>query len=193
MVKAAALLLLGALAVHELRYALAYGDAADSVLAHHGHGYLAVLAPVLGLVIAAGLGCGLLLAAMRRPCASPARTRLRVVWPIAAVGLLGLYTSQELLEGLLTTGHPSGWTGVFGGGGWLAIPLCVAFGGLIACAVRVARLVEGCPGFAPGLTMESLRGLELSRYLVAVGSPARARRPVLAGKGAGRAPPVLFA
>src|SRR5215216_41129 len=118
-----ALLLAGALGVHELRYLLAFGGGAQSALAAHGHGYLALLAPSLSLLTALGLAVGLVRAAAAPSARSSAFVRVCRLWPAASVALLAIYVSQELLEGLLAPGHPTGWAGVFGSGGWLAVPL----------------------------------------------------------------------
>jgi hypothetical protein len=63
----AALLAAGALAVHELRYALAYGEHAGREASAQGHAYLTLLMPVV--VLAA------LFAAAQALCASPADRR----------------------------------------------------------------------------------------------------------------------
>ena len=135
-------LLMATLVVHELRYRLAYGEQAHEVLSHEGHGYLGAVAPLVGLLAAFALARLLLHTA----ASVPARTRhprLRVMWPACSAALFGLYSSQELVEGLLFEGHPSGWTGVMGGGGWIALPLALAIGALLAAGLRVARAVEG--------------------------------------------------
>jgi hypothetical protein len=46
---------------------------------------------------------------------------------------------QELLEGLLATGHPAGLVGVFGYGGWWSIPAALAVGLVLAAAFHGAR------------------------------------------------------
>jgi len=135
----AALLLAGALGVHELRYLLAFGGAAESALADHGHGYLTVLTPLLGTLAALGLAVGLVRAAAAPSVRSATFVRVRRLWPAASAALLAIYVSQELLEGLLAPGHPSGWAGVVGSGGWLAVPLALAFGGVVALGLRVVR------------------------------------------------------
>jgi hypothetical protein len=63
---------------------------------------------------------------------------LRRAWAAASAGLIALYCLQESVEGLLERGHPAGLAGVFGGGGWLAIPLAIVIGLVIALALRGA-------------------------------------------------------
>jgi len=53
--RALALLAPGALAVHELRYLVAYGGDAQRTLDHEGHHYLAALTPLVSLLLAATL------------------------------------------------------------------------------------------------------------------------------------------
>src|SRR5215210_1139954 len=141
----AALLLAGALGVHELRYLLAFGGGAESALAHHGHGYLMLLMPVLAMASAFGLAVGLVRAAAAPAVGSATLVRVRRIWPAASAALLAIYVSQELLEGLLAPGHPTGWSGVFGSGGWVAIPLACAFGFVVALGIRVAHAVRAAP------------------------------------------------
>jgi hypothetical protein len=182
----AALLLAGALAVHELRYVVAFGGHADAALARHGHGYLVLLTPVLAALTALALGAGLVRAAARPTPRSQARTRR--LWPAASAALLGIYVSQELLEGMLVTGHPAGWTGVLGDGGWAAIPLAAAFGLVVALAVRAVRAVSS----ALSLRFVSERLLTAPELVQAAAPPLVARHPgpLLAEHLAGRAPPL---
>ena len=58
-----ALLAAGVLAVHELRYALAAGSDSDDAVQSLGHGYLAVAAPLVGLLTAFAIILGTLIMA----------------------------------------------------------------------------------------------------------------------------------
>ncbi|MGH2954035.1 MAG: hypothetical protein ACRDK9_08450 [Solirubrobacterales bacterium] len=131
--RAAALLLIGALALHELRYLVAFGAEAPSILAQHGHGYLEWLAPLVVAAAAAAIVASLLAPALLRrlPDGGGACTEARAAG--YAVGLLAVFFAQELAEGALLSGHPAGLEGVLAGGGWLALPLAIAFGALAAC------------------------------------------------------------
>lgn len=188
-----ALMPAGAFAVHQLRYELAYGGHAGSALAEQGHAYLGPVAPVAATLLALGFGAWLahLARAWRTgPGADAgvtARVRFLALWGLAAGGLLAVYCAQELLEGLLAPGHPCCVTGVFAGGGVLAVPLSVAFGGLIALAARGAAVAVGVAG-------ARLRAPTAARHgaLPAVLAP----RPVVGQRAtplaralAGRAPP----
>lgn len=140
--RATAFLLVAALGVHELRYVLAYGQRASDELAHQGHGYLMTLTPLVGVILAFALG-GLLTGLARSGVGERAATvRVRRLWPLATAGLLAIYGTQEVLEGMLSQGHPDGVAAIFTAGGWIAVPLAVVGGLAIALAVRVAELVQ---------------------------------------------------
>ncbi|HEX4305580.1 MAG TPA: hypothetical protein VHZ54_06075, partial [Solirubrobacterales bacterium] len=103
--------------------------------------------------------------------------------------LLALYSCQELLEGMLSSGHPGGFDGVFGDGGWWAVPLSLAFGLVIALALRGARAA---------IRWAAARH---HRPQASHGRPAPAPRPrrlalprpvPMAGAAAGRAPPLAL-
>jgi len=177
----------GALAVHELRFALAGG--AREISAHHGHGYLALLEPLTALLTALVLAHLLVRSASQRPTASLAAVRVRRLWPAASLALLAIHASQELLEAALASRPAGELPGVLASGGWVAIPLALAFGAFVAFGLRAARRVE-----AGGLARVSSSWMRL----VAVAELAW-RRPtavlvprlgVLASHLAGRGPPV---
>lgn len=137
---AVALLPAAALAVHESRYRLAFGDDTGSVLAEHGHGYLGALSPLVALVCA--IGCARLLLRVARgiPDGTP-RAGVPRMWLACAAALFAVYGGQELLEGALSAGHTSGLDAMFAGGGWLAVPLCGLFGLGLALMLRLAHVV----------------------------------------------------
>jgi hypothetical protein len=133
-----------AIAVHQLRYWLAFGSTAGVELQRQGHSYLHSVAPWIVVALAWGVGAFLsaLGLAMRGQTSVP-RYGLSLValWVICAVSLVVIYTGQELLEGLLATGHPAGLVGVFGYGGWWAIPAAVCVGLVLAALLHGARWV----------------------------------------------------
>lgn len=180
----AALLAVASFAVHQLRFALAFGSGASRELAHQGHAYLSVVAPLLvGLLMLAVAEFAAGLARRRSQRKVPGLRRLALV---SSVSLLGVYCAQELAEGFVATGHPGGLAGVFGGGGWLAIPLSLAAG------IVVALLMRGAVAAAAVVA----RGGRLRRLapgaLVQVQVPAPGPRPrwALLRPAAPRAPPV---
>ena len=179
--RSCALLAAGALALHQLRYMLAYGHDAGAALREQGHAYLApVTAAVVSIVVIA-LAIGLRRLAAGAP-ADQGRRLLRL-WPGATGALLAVFAAQESIEGVLTPGHPGGLAALVGHGGWVAAPLAVAIGLLIALMLRgvpratypVARLTRAAVRRAP-------------LVLAARPAPPPRRFPVLA-TAAGRAPP----
>lgn len=178
-VRAIALLGAGSAAIHQLRYAIGYGDAAPHALAMHGHGYLTVALPCVmtgALIVLAG---GLMrLAGGRRPLdnARRARASLPALWLGAAVALALIYGTQETIEG----------SGAFAGGGWIGLALAVPAGFLVALALRGAEAAESLR--APGAALRA--------FVVHV-VPHATRAPYPVQRAAGlplgaRAPPAAF-
>ena len=63
-----------------------------------------------------------------------------VAWGIfALLNLVAIYVFQELLEGAVAGGHPAGLLGVFGYGGWWAIPVSLCVGLALAAVFHGAR------------------------------------------------------
>jgi hypothetical protein len=142
--RAASLLSLAALAVHELRYLFAYGDRAGEALASQGHGYLSDLGGALVTVILATLLAtllaGVLAPAARRP-ARPAAAFPRTA-ALDAISTAAIFCAQELAEGAVAAGHPAGPAAVLAHGGWIAFPLALAAGALCAVACLALQEVE---------------------------------------------------
>lgn len=135
--RAAVVLAAATFALHQLRYAIGYGSHGEQELAAQGHAYLGVLGPAI--VGALAVCAAQFLHALSGPRQAPGVRRWGPAWLAASVALLAVYAGQELIEGLLATGHPGGLAGVFGHGGLVAIPLALAGGALVACAAREAR------------------------------------------------------
>jgi hypothetical protein len=133
----ASILAVGAFALHQLRYLIAFAGSSSAELSQHGHRYMSeLLAPLAVLVLAA------VLATLIRgtEAASPTRAPLGRRMAVFTGALLAIFVGQELLEGLFATGHAGGPAAVFADGGWIALPLAVAIGSL---AALVAHLLEG--------------------------------------------------
>ena len=133
-----------AIAVHQLRYLLAFGGSAGTELQRQGHSYLHSLAP--WIVVALAWAVGAFLRAVGRAMKGQTSVprfglSLAALWLICATSLLAIYSAQEFLEGLLTTGHPAGAAGIFGYGGWWAIPAAVCVGLVLAALLHGARWV----------------------------------------------------
>jgi hypothetical protein len=191
--RAAALMPAAVLTVHQLRFLLAFGGGSGEELEKEGHQYLSALAAPIAMSVAivVGLFFARLASAWRVGAGEdpvPRRGFLRLALLIGA-SLLALYSCQELLEGMLSSGHPGGFDGVFGDGGWWAAPLSLVCGLVIAAALRGARAAirwaaaRRRPATAPH------------------GRPAPAPRPrrlalprpvPMAGAAAGRAPPLAL-
>jgi hypothetical protein len=184
-----ALFPVGAVAVHQLRYQLAFGADASRELTDQGHAYLHELTPWIVLAVAAGAGG--LLARLARAWRSGESERgrcLAALWALTSAALFSIYVGQEFLEGLLADGHPQGLAGILGDGGLWALPASIAVGGLLALLVRggralvarVARLGRRRPRVAA------------ARAPKGAVRPARLALPrlaPLASASAGRAPP----
>ncbi|HEY7151972.1 MAG TPA: hypothetical protein VH391_09850 [Solirubrobacterales bacterium] len=182
------LLPLAALGVHDLRFQLAFGHEAHHELGVEGHAYLNGLFPLCVLLAALVAGELIVRVCRARPgdgVASPPYRFVTVAATITAA-LIAIYTGQELLEGILSAGHPAGVEGIFGDGGWLAIPLAGLMGAAIAlfaqgAARAIARVARA--RFVGGARRAVAR--------VSIG-PAEALLPrlsPLAGAAPGRAPP----
>ncbi len=181
----------GALLVHQLRYLLTYGSSASDELSAQGHAYFASLVPWIVLLTAGGLGWFVARLA-RAPGLGIERVRARPflrLWLTTGAGLVGIYVLQEFLEGLFADGHPAELVGIFGHGGWWAVPAAAAVGFLIVAALRVgqvlARLVARSESNRRVRNVVGTLRMPDALLLVA-GSP-------LADAAAGRAPPVLSA
>lgn len=142
--RTAALLGMGALAVHQLRYLIAHGDGAGAALAREGHAYLGALAPAVAMLAGvAALDFLLALAVRRRGNTGSYR------WVAVTACLMAVYVGQESIEGLLAAGHPVGLAAVLGNGGWVALPLACAIGLGITLLLRGADLVLAAAGRRP--------------------------------------------
>jgi hypothetical protein len=135
----AAILALGAFALHQLRYLIAFGSSSSEELARQGHGYMADALPVLGVFALSALVATLIRGRYGAGMAQRSFARRAL---ILAVALFAVYASQESLEGIMAAGHPGGVAALLATGGWLAIPLALAFGALSALVIRLLEGVE---------------------------------------------------
>ena len=171
----------GALAVHELRFIVGFGDHAERIAGEQGHAYLALVMPVVAFVGFVGL-VALVVRGVRAPDPDPLAPGVRRVWAVASALLVLIYVGQETLESWTSAGHPGGLAGVFGHGGWSAVIFAVALGALIALAFRGAAQPVAAGGEAlwrPGVA-------QTVRIVSPPGAPALPRSPVerfLAGRG----------
>lgn len=125
----AALLVSGAAAVHELRFALAPVHGGEGP----GHAYLHALLPLVTVLVAlAAAGFVTRLVAPRRELS--VRRALVAEWLGCALVLFCAFVLQEGAESLSSAHGP-----VFAAGGWLAAPLALAVGMAVALLVRGAH------------------------------------------------------
>lgn len=186
--RAAILLLVGALAVHHGRYAFATPEHEHQLVAAHAYlPWLAGAAAVLVFLVVVQLAA-FLQHAGEDP--EPRLPRAGTLWPAATASLLAVFGAQESLETFLSHGHLPELAELLGAGGWTALPLAVAAGGLIAVLLRgaatvvrwaLARRRRPADRQAP----PALLAPRLPRLAAA--------RSVLARRLAGRGPPVLSA
>jgi hypothetical protein len=150
--RTSAAIALGAFVVHQLRYLVGYGDGAGAALGAQGHAYLEAILPLL-VVLAASSVVGTLAAAVLSSRHTTAAGR-SAGWAFCAAVLLLVFGVQESVEGVLFTGHPGGPSAVLAHGGWIAVPIAIAVGGvvslLLSCLVSVERrLAEARPRAMP--------------------------------------------
>jgi hypothetical protein len=182
-----ALLSAAAFGVHQLRYMLAFGENAGHELAEEGHGYLEGAAPIAGMLLALTLASMLREVAAGRGGERPARRS--TLWALCAGALLLIYVTQESLEGLLASGHPAGVEGIFGDGGWLAVPLSAGFGAALAVYAHVRSVVGASVRF-----LGVVRPPVGRQVLATLPSAAEVRehRAAVPSMLAGRGPPALL-
>jgi hypothetical protein len=131
---AVALLALGAIALHELRYLAAFGGSPGADL-RAGHDYMEILIPLLVVLAVAALAVSVVVPAVLR--LAPSLGREDCVTERAAgyaAALLAVHLAQELAEAALSDGHPVSVAGILGAGGWAVIPLAMALGAVAALA-----------------------------------------------------------
>jgi hypothetical protein len=189
--RGAALVPAATLAVHELRYLLAFGGGASHELAERGDTYVGWLAPLCALALAVPLGAvaGRLTAAWQGRTSGRVRgCRGRLLqWLGLGLVLLACFCVQEVVEQLLEPQHPVGLSGIVGDGGWWAVP--AAFG----LAAVLTLLMAGTQAVVSGIARRRaipVGGVRAAAAIVRLPSvPFLAAAAPLAGGAAGRAPP----
>jgi hypothetical protein len=177
------------MAVHELRYLLAYSGDSGRALSEQGHGYLPVV--MAAGVVLVGLAVGQLMRALGRArrtgVAEEGAPGFVAAWLLSAVALIVIFALQESLEGLFSAGHPAGLAALTGHGGPVALPISAAIGALVALGVRGASAAVAAAARS-SRRIDVPRAAQVPRpahrLAAALGSP-------LARHLAGRAPPLL--
>jgi hypothetical protein len=183
--RGAALLAVGALSLHELRYWLSDGTI---VVGGHGHSYmpLAVGLVTVLLLLACASFTRTLLHALRGVEDDRTPPPFRALWPVLSAALLSVFFLQEWIEGWVTPGHPTGLTHVAGHIGWPGVGFAVAIAGVIALLLRGAHATIRA-------VARRHTAVRPRRAPTACPSPRPffgSRLDVLAGHLAGRAPPL---
>jgi hypothetical protein len=138
-IRLGSLLAFSAFGLHQLRYELAHGADSGRALAAEGHSYLAGAVPFLAALVVAAILATVLCARFGGPLARRSPVERALIYSLA---ILAVYCSQELLEGWLAAGHPTGLDAVAGSAGWVALPLALALGATTALVVVALELVE---------------------------------------------------
>jgi hypothetical protein len=191
--RGASLLSLGALAVHELRYWLAYGRGAGEALAQQGHGYMSDLGGALVVLALATLLATLLawaLAPRARPAHEPALATFRRTAALYALALGAIFCVQELTEGAIAAGHPAGLAAILAHGGWVFLPLTPAIGAVCSVACLALRGVERTLARIAARRRSSRRSARVARPHVAAPRPPLTSLNL--GFGFARRPPPLL-
>jgi hypothetical protein len=131
-----------AFAVHQLRFLLAFGSGAGAELNETGHSYLHSVVPWIMLLVGVSVGAflwSLGQAASGKRSASRRGLSFVALWLVCASCLLAIYCTQEFLEGLFATGHPTGLAGIFGLGGLWSVPSAIGVGLVLATLMYGAR------------------------------------------------------
>lgn len=172
--------------MHELRYLAGHGGNAEQALADHGHAYLTLVTPLVGLLLAAAATHFVWSVRARREHGSGRSGGLDTL-RLAGI-LLAVHVGQELVEGLLASGHADGLSGVLADGGWTAIPLSGVVAAVLTFASRRARRLVEAVLACDALRADATATAPRPRPAVIL---ARAYAP-LARHGAERAPPRLL-
>jgi hypothetical protein len=175
--RAIALLAAGSAAIHQLRYVIGYGDAAQRALAAHPHGYLTDAVPAILTVLLISIGGVMLhIAHGTAPGTGSRRTSFTTLWLACAVALAAIYATQETLEG----------AGAIAGSGWIGLALAVPAGLVVALALRGADAAEALRAAGPLLQFAVLTASRLP-------SPCSVARATTAFAPLGaRGPPLPF-
>lgn len=175
-----------ALAVHHLRYLLAFGERSGEELAEQGHAYLLVVAPLAAAAFA-GVLAHVLIRALAGPAdrSQAAGCGLCASTVACAVAILAIYVGQEAIEGILAPGHAGGFAGIFEERGWLAIPLAAIAAPPVALAMRAG---EG--SLAARIPLAPPPGRRVDDRGPAPRAAFSRRLAPLAARLAGRAPPL---
>jgi hypothetical protein len=176
-------------AVHQLSYLLDYGSGAGSELSAHGDRYVATAAVVAVALVAISLSSGLLrLVGAWRGRREPALASvpLWLVWLGWTLALLAGLCALEGLEIALEPHHIGGVIGVFGNGGWWALPAAAFVAAVMTLFLRGGRALLAIVARSRGA-----RCVRTAPVRHSGGPGGVSRRRPMASCAAVRAPPVI--
>jgi hypothetical protein len=176
------------LAVHQLRYVLAYGSHAAAQLSAHGDHYVAAATVISGTLVGIALGLAVLrlLATWRgRAHVEVVRAPLWLLWLSLTFVLVAGFCALEGLEVLLEPHRGAGMSAIFGSGGWWALPAAAFVAAVMVLLVHGGRALLVVAGRRRLLRRERRSAADLRAFRRDV----RPHRP-MASCAAGRAPPL---
>jgi hypothetical protein len=183
--RAGVLTLVGALAVHQARYAIAPPHHAHEQATH---AYLSWAMPLVGALLFLAIAQLAVRVCRAYGDAAPELPGARLLWLAASASLVSVYVVQETVEMTVAHGHVPHLAEVLGDGGWVAVVLAASVGWVLALALRgAASVVRWALARAARRDARRTSGARLAPAtprLVPRGS-------VLACFLAGRAPPAL--
>jgi hypothetical protein len=100
-----------------------------------------------------------------------------------ALGIVAVFSCQQLMEGVLLAGHAGGIASIFSSGGWAALPLAIIFGVIAALVDRGIEEVEtwlaerDTPGSSPAPVDDRQVADHLPRRLAPLASGLAVRPP----------------
>lgn len=128
----------GAYAVHHGRYLVAHCGHAHEELGGGPHGYLSLIAPLVGGLLALA-AISLVVRLSRRLAAAPLSRP--AVWLGTSLTLAASYGLAEMFEGRLDPAHRAGLSGALGHGGVTALVIAIAVAAVLAAIYKVSAFV----------------------------------------------------
>lgn len=189
--RTAALVALGAFAVHQLHFLLSAGSGAGEDLRREGYTFLGHVPVTLGALAVTVIAARLLIAYFATPKLSPMRPGASLRHPaLVAVAVFGVYLAQEGLEAVFFARHAEGVLAALANGLWLALLLSAFLGPLFfALDSWLGRLEHLVASIAdPPSYGSASRDSEKPHYVL---RPASALSPLAFGLARRPPPPAL--
>jgi hypothetical protein len=177
------------LAVHQLRYLLAYGSRAGSELSEHGDHYVAAATVITGtlVLVALVIGLGRLVASSRGSSHPRLAKPLWLLWLGLTLLLIAGFCALEGLESVFEREHDGGLMGIFGSGGIWAVPAAALVGALMALLMHGGHALLAIAAGRQGAHLADAPFVRARAMTPAI----QPHRP-MADCAAGRAPPLAL-